>query len=65
MAIHLISNTKTKSGLGIKARLDERHYEVTDEKLSAINLKKDDFHGEWSYKIIPNNISKIEQVDLT
>jgi len=66
--VNLISNTKTKSGLEVKARLDERHYEkgikVTDEKLSAVNLKKDDFHGEWNYKIIPNNISKIEEVNL-
>lgn len=58
--INLISNTKTKSGLEIKARLDERHYKkgikVTDKELAAVNLKKDNFHGEWNYKIIPNNI---------
>jgi len=59
--VNLISNTKTKSGLEIKARLDQKHYEkgikVTDEKLTAVNLVKDEFHGEWNYKIIPNNIS--------
>lgn len=55
--INLISNTKTKNGLKIEARLDERHYEkgikVTDEELAAVNLKKDKFHGEWNYKIYP------------
>jgi hypothetical protein len=57
--INLISNTRTKNGLEIKARLDERHYEkgikVTDKELAAINLRKYKFHGEWNYKISPNN----------
>lgn len=57
--INLISNTRTKSGLEIKTRLDEKHYKkgikVTDEELAAINLVKDEFHGEWNYKIVPNN----------
>ena len=56
--INLISNTKTKNGLKIEARLDEKHYEkgikVTDKELAAVNLKKDKFHGEWNYKISPN-----------
>lgn len=58
--VNLISNTKTKSGLEIKARLDKRCYEkgikITDEELAAVNLEKDDFHGEWNYVIYPNNI---------
>lgn len=55
--VNLISNTKTKSGLEIKARLDERHYEkgikVTDKELAAVNLIADEFHGEWNYTIYP------------
>ncbi len=56
--INLISNTKTKNGLKIEARLDEKHYEkgikVSDEELAAVNLERDKFHGEWNYKISPN-----------
>lgn len=59
--INLISNTRTKTGLEIRARLDEKQYKkgikVTDEELAAINLKKDKFHGEWNYSISPNNIT--------
>jgi len=55
--VNLISNTKTKSGLEIKARLDERQYEkgikVSDEELEKINIKKDKFHGEWNYAVSP------------
>ena len=29
---------------------------ITDEQLNAINLEKSDFHGEWNYKIKPQNL---------
>jgi len=56
-AINLISNTKTKEGLEIRARLDENLYEkgrkVSDQEMLKINLSRDDFHGEWNYSIAP------------
>jgi hypothetical protein len=59
--VNLIGSVKTKTGLIVKARLDENHYEkgikVTDEELAAVNLKRDKFHGEWNYKISPNKSS--------
>ena len=55
--VNLISNTKTKNGLEIKARLDEKQYQkgikVSDEELKNINIKRDKFHGEWNYAIHP------------
>ena len=55
--INLIGSTKTKSGLTVKAMLDKNQYKtgikVSDEELSAVKLQKDDFHGEWNYKICP------------
>jgi transposase len=55
--VQLIGNTTTKKGLSIKAKLDEREYakgiKVTDEELSKVNMVKETFHGEWNYKIIP------------
>jgi hypothetical protein len=56
--LNLISNTRTKSGLSVKAELDNREYpkgiKVSDEVFAAINLKRDDFHGEWNYSVSPN-----------
>lgn len=58
--VNLIGNTTTNKGLKIQAMLDENIYEkgkkITDEQLNAINLEKSDFHGEWNYKIKPQNL---------
>lgn len=55
--VNLIGSTKTKTGLIVKARLDENHYEkgikISDKELAAVKLEKDIFHGEWNYKICP------------
>ena len=55
--VNLIGNTKTKTGLTVKAVLDENNYEkgikISNEELSLIKLEKDAFHGEWNYKIFP------------
>ncbi len=57
--VSLIANTKTDTGLKIKAMLDENIYEkgkkITDEELNAINIYKYKFHGEWNYKISRQN----------
>lgn len=61
VVVNLIGNTKTKSGLEIQAQLDENTYEkgikVTDEEMNSFNIVKEQFHGEWNYKILPQNIS--------
>jgi transposase len=53
--VNLISNTKTKTGLEIRAELDERKYKkgikISDEDFKSIKLKKCKFHGEWNYII--------------
>jgi Rhodopirellula transposase DDE domain len=55
--VHLIGNTKTRTGLHIKAALDRHLYDiglkVTDEQLAAIRIKRETFHGEWNYTISP------------
>jgi len=57
VVVNLIANTRTSKGLEIIAKLDHSKYEtgikVTDEEFKSIVLKKDDFHGEWNYKIKP------------
>lgn len=55
--VNLISNTKTEKGLRIEAMLDENNYEkgieVSAEELGKINLREENFHGEWNYIILP------------
>ena len=55
--VNLIGNTKTTTGLHIKAALDRHLYDiglkVTDEQLAAIRIKRDTFHGAWNYTISP------------
>ena len=53
--VELIGNTKTKSGLKIKAVIDESVYQkgikITDEEMQSLNIEKSNFHGEWNYKV--------------
>jgi hypothetical protein len=57
--LNLIASTKTKTGLSVKAELDNREYpkgvKVPDAVFATINLRKDDFHGEWNYSIFPHD----------
>ena len=58
--VNLIGNTTTKTGLRIKASLDENKYQqgikVSDKELAMLNIEHDDFHGEWNYKLNPRNV---------
>ena len=57
VVVNLIGNTRTKTGLEIHSELDEGAYQtaikVTNAELAAVRLKKDPFHGEWNYTILP------------
>jgi hypothetical protein len=52
----LINGTKTKTGLRVKAQLDENRYEtgikISNEEFAKINISKNEFHEEWNYKLI-------------
>jgi hypothetical protein len=55
--VQLISRTTTAKGLQVTCRLDRRKYpigrKVSDEEMKRVNLKPDQFHGEWNYTISP------------
>ena len=55
--VQLIAATKTSTGLSVTCKLDKRSYKsgkvVTDEKFKSISLKKNKFHGDWNYEILP------------
>jgi hypothetical protein len=56
--VNLIANTRTQSGLTVKAALDTNHYptkiKVTDEQMGILRLKRHKFHGEWNYTLSPH-----------
>ena len=62
VVVNLIGSVTTDQGLRVKAALDENTYEpgikVSDTDLAAINLKRDEFHGEWYYRVKPNAAGK-------
>ena len=53
--IRLISSTTTTSGLTVTAVPDTNIYEkgikISDKELAALNVRQEDFHGEWNYTI--------------
>jgi len=58
LAADLIRNTKTQTGLKVKAALMRRHYDkgvkVTDQQFQALNLIPHDTCPQWNYSIKPH-----------
>jgi Rhodopirellula transposase DDE domain len=56
--IQLIGATTTETGLQVCCEIDGNLYpkgvQVTEQEMQAINLTRDNFHGEWNYTIAPN-----------
>ena len=57
VVVELIVATTTRKGLQVRAELDPELYPtgigVTDAQLSAVSLRRHDFHGESNYDISP------------
>jgi hypothetical protein len=57
VVVNLIGATTTKTGLRVRSALDTNDYPagriVSDEELSAIHIRRDVFHGEWNYSLLP------------
>jgi transposase len=53
--VDLIAATTTRTGLKVRAQLDQGYYpigiKVTDKQVAAVPLIKHDFHGDWNYTI--------------
>lgn len=58
--VNLIKGTKNRSGLKVHCQLDTRKYpkgiKIPDRHMKELNVKRDDFHGEWNYTISPASI---------
>ena len=61
VVVNLIGATTTREGLRIKAALDENSYQkglkISDEELATLAIERDDFHGEWNYRLMPRDVS--------
>ena len=57
VVVSLIGHTTTKTGLTIRSELNEGSYptgrQVSDEQMRDLSLRRDRFHGEWNYTILP------------
>lgn len=57
VVVNLIANTRTEKGLEIQAELDEALYptgiKIPDKHMASLYIQRDEFHGEWNYKISP------------
>ena len=55
--VELIGATTSTTGLTVRCQLDENHYpagiKVSDQEMAALNILRNDFHGEWNYSIRP------------
>ena len=56
--VQLIGATTTETGLQVCCEIDANLYprgiKVSEQEMLAINISRDDFHGEWNYSISPN-----------
>jgi transposase len=59
VVVNLIGSTTTHAGLQIQAKLDENAYppgiKVSDQELAALAIERDEFHGEWNYRLLPRS----------
>jgi transposase len=59
--VNLIANTTNRGGLVVRARLDKRRYpigkKIPKKEFATINIKPDDWHGDWNYVIRPRKKS--------
>jgi Rhodopirellula transposase DDE domain len=59
--VNLIAATTTRTGLTVRCQLDTAPYpaglKVSDQEMADIQLRLDDFHGEWNYTILPRSCS--------
>jgi len=57
--INLIAATTTTTGLSVKSKLDPNTYpagvKVSDQQMAELQLRRDKFHGDWNYSLVPRS----------
>lgn len=58
VVVNLVSSTRTNQGLEVHCWLDEGNYEtgrkVSQQEMDTVHIKRNKFHGDWNYEIIPS-----------
>ena len=61
IVVNLVGSTRTNAGLEVHCWIDEGEYEkgrkVTDRELATVKIKRNTFHGDWNYEILPDRNS--------
>jgi chorismate mutase len=56
---NLIAATPTTAGLAVKRKLDTNVYpagvKVSDQQMPELRLRRDHFHGDWNYSLLPRS----------
>jgi hypothetical protein len=59
LVVNFIAGTRTDNGLEIKAEIDNAFYpagiKIPDAEMSKLAIVREDFHGEWNYRICPKD----------
>ena len=59
--VNLISNTTTRAGLVVRAKIDKRRYptgkKISPKEMRTLNIERDSFHGDWNYTIRPRELA--------
>jgi hypothetical protein len=55
--VNLISNTTTRAGLVVRAKIDRRRYplgkKIPAKEMRTLKIERDIFHGDWNYILHP------------
>jgi transposase len=66
--VNLIASTTTQKGLLVRAQLDTTEYpagrKVSEQEIAELDLRRDNFHGEWNYTLFPRKKTASGEVIL-
>jgi transposase len=69
VVVNLIGATTTKAGLKVTSALDTNRYPagrvVSDDQLAAIHVRRDPFHGDWNYTLLPRRMLLAPEAVIT
>lgn len=59
--VQLIAATTNTKGLKVHSKIDKKSYptgvKVTDKEMESLLLERDEFHGDWNYRIKPTRVA--------
>ncbi len=66
--VNLIAATTTRTGLKVQSALDTNTYpsgiRISDQQMRELSIRRDEFHGEWNYTILPRSPAQSDSIIL-